>query len=191
MECRVTTNAPPSDSTPAWMGKGMKALKQARHEAEPSRVVAETTAECHECLDDLAIRPKGVATRWPIMLQDLQHHHIREFRAAPEPTLPRAWDHRDVNAYYASLYATLTPVGLVTKMRQLFAAIRHPAIPQRMTDVMYKTLVSGHNIGKKMSKEWEVKCRQCHRERRRRINSVEHAYAECARIHSTAVEGNH
>jgi hypothetical protein len=114
-------------------------------------------------------------------MEHLRATHIREMAVTVRPKLPRAWDPRHANQHFATLYPGVGATEFTAIMRRVFRGARHHFVPPRMHDVLYKTLVSGHNMGEKMGgeKKW---CGRCHAQGEHVCETLEHAYADCDRV---------
>jgi hypothetical protein len=92
------------------------------------------------------------------------------------------------------LYEHLTKSAYAAKMRSVFRALRHPAVPPYMHDVLYKTAVSGHRMGphkfpKKKNSNATPDEALCHRCGARHNagwsgpeETLEHAFHECLEV---------
>ena len=160
----------------SWDKKDSRELRNARARRWTHEVYGERCETCYHPLDELSVQPPGLSSRMPVQLMRLRERHAKEMLRTEAPSMPRAWDARDANQHYATLYAGLTPTEFQRTMARTFKAIRHHVIPPHIRDVLYKTLVSGHRIGPNKQKNDEARCPrgQCSC-----VESIEHAYADC------------
>ena len=104
---------------------------------------------------------------------------MRPLISAVRPTLPRAWDPREVDDHFSELYSGSTPAEYVAALRRAFKAARHHTIPPNVQDVLYKILVSGHWMGDRKEEALRKYCTSCRQTGQHIVESIEHAYAHC------------
>ena len=146
---------------PDWVNGTSRAVRRARDDEWTHEIVADDAEGAREPLDGIGMQPPGLLPRPIVPLTSLSTGHMRQMLTAPRPAMPRAWDPTSKDVHYAKLYAHLDHVAYIKVMRRVFAVARHPSIPPRIQDVLYKTLVSGHDIGCKRRKGAEAICPRC------------------------------
>ena len=172
-ECRVRETPSNSTAHPSWHEGNAADLREARNRWLSHEIVAISPDTCHEPLEDLCMQPSGITRRHPTRADHLKHTHLRDMLTNQCAIVPRAWDHRDAHEHFARLYAALNPKEYGTTMRRIFRSARHHMIPPYVQDVLYKILVSGHNIGPNKRRGAEAKC-SCGMD-----ETLEHAFAQC------------
>ena len=149
-ECSVRAVRLNAKASPTPTGGDTRDMRRARDEELAHEILCEDCEHAPLRLDEVALQPPGGLTpRHVVPMQSLTVRRDREMRNAPNVIIPTAWDSRDEKGWrhYVRLYAHLTGSDYAAKMRSVFRALRHPAVPPYMHDVLYKTAVSGHRMG--------------------------------------------
>ena len=177
-ECRVRPVRVNSKAEPEWVGSGTRDMRRAAHEHTAFELMQACAETAHEPMQDVGMQPPGLIERQSIPLADLTNKHTRQMLVTPTPVMPRAWDPARDNAHFAALYPHLSTVAYIASMKRIFASARHDSIPPRIRDVLYRTLVSGHQIGGMKRQGCTATCARCmeHEE------TLEHAYATCESV---------
>jgi len=168
-------------------------MRRARDEDLANEVLCDDCEHAPLRLDEIAMQPpSGLTRRHPVTMQRLQVRHAREMRTADRIVIPRAWDHGEEKGWrhYARLYAHLSRGEYAAKMREVFCALRHEAVPPYMQDVLYKTAMSGHRMGpRKFTAKDQADRGLCHRCGAKRSagwmgpeETVEHGFHDCLEV---------
>jgi len=117
-------------------------------------------------------------------------------------TIPTAWNAglEKGRRHYATMYAHLSPSEYAAKMRQVFASLRHQAVPPYIHDILFKNATSGHIMGFERFPYRTAKgnicdegvCRRCGHKRTQgnklvwtgAEETLEHAFDECTEVNT-------
>ena len=183
-QCCVTAIALNPNARPDWVAGDANDLRRARDERWSHLATADTMSTAHEPLCEIGYRPKGLRERQVVAADSLNNKHVREMLASTRPQLPRAWDCREKDARYDGWYPGMAPTEYTMKVSKLFRDARHPCVPPRVHDVLYRILVSGSTNGWRATAQQQT-CAKCDHPA---METVAHRYARCPPVAALWVE---